>query len=136
MRLKNLPKRAIYFFALCFLSACAITPRDNNDQSRNSINVRQNPNPYYYQQPQYQPPQYQQQPSYYYPPQQQYQQPYQPYGGAAGSRFYSNPYAIPPSPQYQQYDADQYYVPPTYYNNVEPQGNRVLNSTSNSSGAF
>lgn len=142
MRLKNLSKRAIYFFAFCFLlplSACKIVPKEDDDQVRNSINVRQNPNPYYYQQQQYQPPQYQPQPYYYYPPQPQYKQPYQqqPYGGA-GSRFYSNPYAIPPSPQYQQYDADQYYVPPTYYNNVEPQpaANKIINSTSNSSGAF
>lgn len=41
------------------------------------------------------------------------QQQYPPH---AGSRFYSNPYAIPSasSPYYQHYDADQYYVPPSY----------------------
>jgi hypothetical protein len=59
------------------------------------------PNPYYYQQPSYAP----QTPSY--------QQ-----GG--GSRYYSNPYAIPSSTRYPNYDADQYYVPPSGYNNVEP----------------
>ncbi len=58
------------------------------------------PNPYYYQQPRYNQPA----PSY--------QQ--------GGSRYYSNPYAIPPSAGYPNYDADQYYVPPSNYNNVEP----------------
>lgn len=37
------------------------------------------------------------------------------------SRFYSNPYAIPPSNRYQRYDADQYYVPPSRYRNIESQ---------------
>jgi hypothetical protein len=61
--------------------------------------------PYQYQQP-------------YYPP--QYQGSY--YSQAApGSRFYSNPYALPPSNYYPTYDADQYYVPPAYYQNTEPQ---------------
>jgi len=86
----------------------------------------------------------QQQPSY--PQQQQQQYPQQQYGQQQpapyyppqnstppGSRFYSNPYAMPPSTnQYQYYDGDQYYVPPTYYNNVE----RQPSSTSNSGGAF
>jgi hypothetical protein len=55
----------------------------------------------------------QQYPNYYYP------SPYQ-QGGSPGSRFYSDPYAIPPANQYyQRYDMDQYYVPPNYYNNVE-----------------
>lgn len=60
-------------------------------------------------------------PPYYYQPQQHQLYPYY----DAGSRFYANPYAIPPSGsnQYQYYDADQYYVPPTYQNNVEPQYN-------------
>lgn len=35
------------------------------------------------------------------------------------SRYYSNPYAIPPSTVYQRYDADQYYVVPNAYQNVE-----------------
>ncbi len=41
-----------------------------------------------------------------------------------GSRFYANPYAIPPSPYYMNYDVDQHYVPPTSHNAVEslPQG--------------
>ncbi len=40
---------------------------------------------------------------------------------AAGSRFYSNPYDIPPAGDYpEQYsDADDYYVPPNYYGNGE-----------------
>ena len=71
-------------------------------------------------QPRYQQqqPYYQQQQPYY--QQQQYRSPYQ-QNVVPGSRFYSNPYAIPPSTQYPQYDADQYYVPPTYYQNVEPE---------------
>jgi hypothetical protein len=69
-----------------------------------------------YQPPMYQP-QYQQMPpqSYYYQQQPTY---YPPQGG---SRYYSNPYAIPPSSRYPYYDSDQYYVPPTYYNNLEKQ---------------
>jgi hypothetical protein len=39
------------------------------------------------------------------------------------SRFYSNPYAIPATSRYPQYDADQYYVPPTYYRNIEQPNN-------------
>ncbi len=60
-------------------------------------------------------------------PQQQYyppnyaSPPYQVYPNA-GSRFYSNPYAIPPSPYYPQYDVDQYYVPPTYSYGMEQSG--------------
>jgi hypothetical protein len=46
------------------------------------------------------------QPSYVNSPY-QYQQP--------ASRYYSNPYAMPPQNQYPYYDGDQYYVPPTYY---------------------
>ncbi len=69
--------------------------------------------PYYQQQ--YAPSPYQQVPQGYgYRPQ-------SPYGQVApGSRFYANPYDVPPAPQYYgRYDTDQYYVPPTYYNNVE-----------------
>jgi hypothetical protein len=84
---------------------------------------------YYYRQPAYSNYQYPPQPQAYqqpyYPPAQQYQQPnpyyYQPQNYQPqvipGSRFYSNPYAIPPSSRYPNYDADQYYVPPTQYNN-------------------
>ncbi len=61
-------------------------------------------------------------PSYAYPPQQAYvpqPQQYAPVQG--GSRYYSNPYAIPSTPYYQQaYDADQYYVPPSSYYGAEP----------------
>ncbi len=49
---------------------------------------------------------------------QYYQAPYQrvPYSKQrGGSRYYSNPYAIPPSSRYNVYDADHYYVPPSYY---------------------
>jgi hypothetical protein len=67
------------------------------------------------------PPQYQQQmPQQYYPPNYS-SPPYQVYPNA-GSRFYSNPYAIPPSPYYPQYDVDQYYVPPTYSYGMEQSG--------------
>jgi hypothetical protein len=66
-----------------------------------------------------------------YQPPQQYGSPYQVYP-APGSRYYSNPYAIPASPYYPQYDADQYYVPPAYYgaetqqNSMQkPQGGRA-----------
>lgn len=49
-----------------------------------------------------------------YPPQYQPAQPYS--QRAPGSRFYSNPYDIPPSPYYpNNYDVDQYYTPPSYY---------------------
>lgn len=73
------------------------------------------------------------QPNYQYPPVQYPNQGYQPnmqYGSpyqvypSAGSRYYSNPYAIPPSPYYPQYDADQYYVPPAYYG-IENQQNSM-----------
>ncbi|MBP7709553.1 MAG: hypothetical protein KA100_00600 [Rickettsiales bacterium] len=90
----------------------------------------QNSSQYYYGQPQYQRP-YQQPSPYYYPPQQpSYYPPATPYSQQGGSRYYSNPYAIPPSTQYPNYDADQYYVPPTYYNNVEtlPQKNQFQSS--------
>ncbi len=84
---------------------------------------------YYYRQPAYPPQGYapQQQP-YYYPPQQQpYYAPQQP---PPGSRFYSNPYAIPPTSEYPYYDADQYYVPPTsYYARPEQQGVIKSNGT-------
>ena len=76
--------------------------------------------------------------NYQYPPMQypnqgyqqpiQYGSPYQVYP-SAGSRYYSNPYAIPPSPYYPQYDADQYYVPPAYYG-VENQQNSMQKPSS------
>lgn len=59
-------------------------------------------------------------PTAFYPPSYS-SPPYQVYPNA-GSRFYSNPYAIPPSPYYPQYDADQYYVPPTYAYGMEQSG--------------
>ncbi|OFW80280.1 MAG: hypothetical protein A2887_06080 [Alphaproteobacteria bacterium RIFCSPLOWO2_01_FULL_40_26] len=100
-------------------------PQENNPNTPTRIAPD-----YYYRQspqahiPQAMPPQYQQpyqQPPY---PQVPYQHPYSgsPYT-TPGSRFYSNPYAIPPSPYYPQYDADQYYVPPAYQYGIEPQPN-------------
>jgi len=65
----------------------------------------------------------------YYPQTYGSNMPYQVYPNP-GSRFYSNPYAIPPSPYYQQYDGDQYYVPPTYSYGMEQSGtnsNRFIN---------
>ncbi len=118
---------------LFFVSACGSDPylydRTGFDQDARPV-VAPNPNaprtvaPDYYHQQQY--PAYQQQygyqPSYQQP---QYQQvptyPQYPSGGG-GSRYYSNPYAIPPSNgYYQRYDVDQYYIPPTYYNNLNDQ---------------
>ncbi len=131
MSFQNLLKTAAkYFCAMCFLAmvtACADSV--NNDHGGAALSPGRavpNSNQFYYGQPKYQqqpyqqpyPPQYQQAPQqapYYYPQQQSY---YPPQGG---SRFYSNPYAIPATTQYPYYDADQYYVPPTYYNNLEPQ---------------
>lgn len=64
-------------------------------------------NPYYTQPQAYQPRSYRN-PSSYVPQQ------------GSGSRYYSDPYAMP-SPQY---DGDQYYVPPSSYSNYDPyQGN-------------
>jgi len=112
-----------------------------NLRDPNSATTRVAPD-YYYRQPAYaptpyMPPQaaqvYQQQP-YAVPMQQNYvpqpyQQPaavyYQPQQASqvdvGGSRYYANPYAIPPSSQAARYYTDQYYVPPTYRNNIEPQ---------------
>ena len=70
------------------------------------------PNPSNRYEPQYQQGQY---PQY---PQRQYQRPQAPQGG---SRYYDNPYDEPPLNQRPQYDSDQYYVPPSYSNNLEPQ---------------
>jgi hypothetical protein len=125
-------------FIILTLSACSNDPylydRTGFDEGTRPV-VASNPNaltqtpPDYYRQPQYQQgyqqpayrqpqPNYQQ-PAYAQPP---YQRPQYPTGG--GSRYYSNPYAIAPQQPYQgyspYYDGDQYYVPPTYYNNVEP----------------
>lgn len=124
MHFRNLLKIAAPLLLLIASSCIKSNNEDPAALSRNSVNVRQNPNPYYYQPPQsgYRP--YVQSAAppaqpYYQPPAYQAPQPYSPYGGPAASRFYSNPYAIPPSTKYQRYDADQYYVPPTRYNNVE-----------------
>lgn len=87
-----------------------------------------------YQAPQQVPPPYSPQPTYAAPPQAYQQVPqqqqvmpyypqqpvyYMPQQADTGSRFYSNPYAIPPAQQASRYDADQFYVPPTYRNNIE-----------------
>lgn len=45
---------------------------------------------------------------------------YDPYG-RPHSRAYKNPYDFPSQNYHPYYDSDQYYVPPSYYNNVEPQ---------------
>jgi hypothetical protein len=62
---------------------------------------------------------YQQQPYY----QQQVQQNYYQDQAAAASRYYANPYDIPPygNNYAPRYDTDQYYVPPTSYQNIESQ---------------
>jgi hypothetical protein len=138
------------FFNIVFLSSCSRDKYDN-ETLYNSVGFDQGSMPnqgsgqqkiapdYFYRQAQggmgggYQgqgggvmpnpgyPPQYQQQmPQQYYPPNYS-SPPYQVYPNA-GSRFYSNPYAIPPSPYYPQYDVDQYYVPPTYSYGMEQSG--------------
>ena len=55
-----------------------------------------------------------------------YPKPYyqQQYPKKPNSRAYSNPYAFPQQYSPPLYDADQYYVPPTQYYNIEkPQTN-------------
>lgn len=73
-----------------------------------------------YQQPSYQQPNYQPQPY----PQSGYPQQY------GGSRYYNDPYAIPPSQYYPRYDSDQYYAPPNYYYNVEQSKFRTRSTNS------
>lgn len=99
-------------------------------RQNSQISVTQEPDNYYYQAPGVRSGGYQQQyappvvvqPQYYYQP--PVVQPYVPPSyQAPGSRFYSNPYAIPPANSYQRYDIDQYYVPPTRYRNIERQQN-------------
>jgi hypothetical protein len=100
---------------------------DERGELRNNLNSqpRQDPTNYYYQQPQV-PNSYQQRQPYYY---QQQQQQYAPQNyGVPASRYYSNPYAIPPSNSYQRYDADQYYVPPNYYQNIESPQQQIPSS--------
>lgn len=116
-------------FVLLFVFACSSTDPYLYDRTGFDYGTRPvvAPNPsapvrvapdYYYRQPTY--PQYQQ----------PYQQPYPQQGyGAGGSRYYSNPYAFPAQPAYPNYDADQYYVPPTYYNNDSYQNNISNQST-------
>ena len=112
---------AATYLLLCLASCGSNTPvYDRYDQAPAQVPMQApsrqvNPN-YYpqdqrqqpYQQKPYQQNPYQQNP-YQQNPYQQYQQPQQ-----GGSRNYSNPYEIPPTPYYG-YDADQYYVPPTNY---------------------
>lgn len=115
MRLKKFPIKAItYVLGIYFLFLTTACEREVTVNHVNPVrgSYRPHSTPAYRQAPP---------PPYYYQAQ---PQPYPYYGQAnAGSRFYSNPYAIPPSAstQYQYYDADQYYVPPTYQNNVESQ---------------
>ena len=54
--------------------------------------------------------------------QQRAPQPYNPYSGMMpNSRAYSNPYDFQqPGGYYPYYDTERYYVPPSYYRNVEP----------------
>lgn len=104
---------------LLLISGC--TSDENSDMNRPGYDSATRPqNPaynnapgYYYHQPGYAP-QPVPAPAPYYQQQQQYQQ------VPPGSRYYSNPYDIPPAGNgYNYYDADQYYVPPTRYNNNE-----------------
>ena len=110
------------FSAICFLLLASACTRNVEISPINPIQNQQQyyrPQQQYQQQPYYAPPQYQQPTPYYYQQQPYQQQPtyYQPYQQVAPqSRFYSDPYAIPPSNQNQYYDSDQYYVAPTYSN--------------------
>ena len=138
-------QRFVALAFLCLLFNCQSDPylydKAGFDSGARPAVAKLNPNSpsriapdYYYRQPQaYSSPQASyQQPASYYPQQQQYQVPapyYQPpqqyqqqpyYAPQGGSRFYSNPYAIPASNYYPNYDADQYYVPPAYIQNNEP----------------
>lgn len=100
---------------------------------------------YYYRQPaypqvqNYAPQQQQMQQAYQqspYAPQQQiqpyYQQQsqvyYRPQQPETGSRFYTNPYSIPPSPQASRNDIDQLYVPPNYQTNFESAAPVIKNN--------
>lgn len=108
-----------FILCLVFSYSCA---KDPYSQERSELRKVYNPNDptnAYYQVPSGIQ-QYQQAPYIQQPQQQYYQQPYVPPTYAVpASRYYSNPYAIPPSTAYQRYDADQYYVPPNYYQNIE-----------------
>jgi len=44
-------------------------------------------------------------------------------GFTPNSRSYNNPYEIRQQGYYPYYDTDRYYVPPSYYRNVEPTYN-------------
>lgn len=127
---------------LCLLLSGCSGDNEINNTGYDSITRPQSPTytppGYYYHQPGY-PPRPVPAPTsapYY---QQQQQNPYQQgYSQTApGSRYYANPYDIPPAGNsgYNQYDADQYYVPPTRYNNNETQNNGY-NSAVKNSGAF
>lgn len=136
---KKLLTKGFCGIVLCiFVFSCARTDEEVPEQKPQMQNFNQYPSEqYYYGQPGGQVP-YQQAPQpYYYQQPQSYYPPVAPYQPQGGSRYYSNPYAIPPSSQYPYYDADQYYVPPTYYNNVERQqyGNPGGNRNSVLSGA-
>lgn len=103
---KKIRVMLIFFIMSFFCFACSSGSSNNQAVQPNSFN---NLNPQY--QPQYAPPP--RQDGYY------YSQPY--YNGGyqyqyqPASRYYNNPYAVPPQNQYPYYDGDQYYVPPTSY---------------------
>jgi hypothetical protein len=133
IKLTLICKSILFILIEIFVVSCSVEP-DYIDNSAQQRNQQYNQQPQY-QQPSAPPNQYYQSPQYAPVPQQQYYQsqqvPYS-YGGAPASRFYSNPYDVQPMQQYRPYyDADQYYVPPTKYNNVELQP-----KASNGSGPF
>ena len=131
-----LPKAALLLlFTLFFgfLFSCQNNAANRYGSSRSvkqgrAQNQQQAPAPYYqqqgYVQQQYQPPQ-----PYY---QQQAQQNYYQNAPAPASRYYSNPYDIPPYGNHYapRYDTDQYYVPPTSYQNIENQKPVFMNKGS------
>lgn len=142
--------RLVVVFLMLLVAACGGDPylydRTGFDSDARPV-VAPNPSaprtsaPNYYPQqynaPQYNPQynQYQPVPVYQAPvypqPVPAYQQP------QGGSRYYTNPYAIPPSPgYYQRYDVDQYYVPPMYYEGGNNSGNgQQMRSTGYGNGS-
>jgi hypothetical protein len=134
----NRCKKFNQFLTLCFYgvaltmllltSACNngedpyIYDRIGNDDFRSA--PRNNPRTSYQSPPrqQYQQPNpYQQNQNGYAQPHQGYQQNQPLQRPQGGSRQYYNPYDIAPENYNYYYDSDQYYVPPSGYNNVEPQ---------------
>ncbi len=115
----------IIFLSSLILSSCSSNNAQNNRQ------YNQNPNGQYqqnYAQP-YPPA------NNYYNPQAQYPNSAYGYQQAPASRYYSNPYAMPPQ-QNVYSDQDQYYKPPASYGAYEDKKPSAYNSTAEISGSW